>query len=157
MNKIKRLFKWSLRCAHNFWPWYKSLYKGRAWYTKTMVGFLSCIVAFIIYLGMVDMNFLWLFGKSPGYLSGILDPETSEASEIYSADGKLIGKYFNENRTPVKYEEVNPKFFKALVDTEMLSYIMIVVVHLLLHNSLPKICSVLDRNTLQELWEKSRV
>jgi penicillin-binding protein 1A len=67
---------------------------------------------------MVDMNFLWLFGKSPGYFSGILDPETSEASEIYSADGKLIGKYFNENRTPVKYEEVNPKFFKALVDTE---------------------------------------
>ena len=64
------------------------------------------------------MNFLWLFGKSPGYFSGILDPETSEASEIYSADGKLIGKYFNENRTPVKYEEVNPKFFKALVDTE---------------------------------------
>lgn len=118
MNKIKRLFKWSLRCAHNFWPWYKSLYKGRAWYTKTVIGFLSCIVAFIIYLGMVDMNFLWLFGKSPGYFSGILDPETSEASEIYSADGKLIGKYFNENRTPVKYEEVNPKFFKALVDTE---------------------------------------
>jgi penicillin-binding protein 1A len=118
MNKIKRLFSWSKRCARDFWPWYKSLYRGRAWYTKTMVGFLSCIVAFFIYLGMVDMNFLWLFGKSPGYFSGILDPETSEASEIYSADGKLIGKYFNENRTPVKYEEVNPKFFKALIDTE---------------------------------------
>ena len=64
------------------------------------------------------MNFLWLFGSSPGYFSGILDPQVSEASEIYSADGKLIGKYFNENRTPVKYEEVNPAFFKALVDTE---------------------------------------
>ena len=64
------------------------------------------------------MNFLWLFGSSPGYFSGILDPQVSEASEIYSADGKLIGKYFNENRTPVKYEEVTPAFFKALVDTE---------------------------------------
>lgn len=50
--------------------------------------------------------------------SGIMNPQTSEASEIYSADGKLIGKYFNENRTPVTYEEVNPDFFKALVDTE---------------------------------------
>ena len=83
-----------------------------------MIGFCSAIVSFFIYLGMVDMNFLWLFGSSPGYFSGILDPQVSEASEIYSADGKLIGKYFNENRTPVKYEEVNPAFFKALVDTE---------------------------------------
>ena len=30
----------------------------------------------------------------------------------------MIGKYFNENRTPVKYEEVNPDFWKALIDTE---------------------------------------
>lgn len=67
---------------------------------------------------MVDINFLWLFGSSPGYFSGILDPQVSEASEIYSADGKMIGKFFNENRTPVKYDEVSPSFFKALVDTE---------------------------------------
>ena len=116
--KIKRFFSWCIRLLRNFWPWYKGLYKGRAWYTKTLIGVVSCIVAFFVYLGMVDMNFLWLFGKSPGYFSGIMAPQTSEASEIYSADGKLIGKYFNENRTPVKYEEVNPVFFRALIDTE---------------------------------------
>ena len=116
--KIKRFFSWCIRLLRNFWPWYKGLYKGRAWYTKTLIGIVSCIVAFFVYLGMVDMNFLWLFGKSPGYFSGIMAPQTSEASEIYSADGKLIGKYFNENRTPVKYEEVNPVFFRALIDTE---------------------------------------
>ncbi|MGI6231841.1 MAG: transglycosylase domain-containing protein [Prevotella sp.] len=118
MKKIKALFSWLWRKARGFWPWYKSLYQGKAWYTKTLVAILSCIVAFIIYLGMVDINFLWLFGKSPGYFSGIMDPQTNQASEIYSADGKLIGKFFNENRTPVKYEEVNPDFFKALIDTE---------------------------------------
>jgi len=74
-------------------------------------------VFFIVYLGMVDINFLWLFGKSPG-LSSIKNPTTSQASEIYSADGVLIGKFFNENRTPVKYEEVNPVFWKALIATE---------------------------------------
>ena len=94
------------------------MYQGKAWYTKALIGFVSFIVAFFLYLGAVDINFLWLFGKSPGYFSGILDPQTSQASEIYSADGVLIGKYFNENRTPVKYEEVNPAFFKALIDTE---------------------------------------
>ena len=117
-KKIKNAFVFLFRKAKQFWKWYINLYKGRAWYTKTMIGFCSAIVSFFIYLGMVDMNFLWLFGSSPGYFSGILDPQVSEASEIYSADGKLIGKYFNENRTPVKYEEVNPAFFKALVDTE---------------------------------------
>lgn len=66
---------------------------------------------------MVDTNFLWLFGKSPGF-SRIMNPETHQASEIYSADGKLIGKFFNENRTPVKFEDVNPTFWKVLVDTE---------------------------------------
>ena len=122
MKKIKRFFKWVWRKIKNFWPWYKNLYKGRAWYTKTMIGFASLIVAFLLYLGAVDLNLFWLFGKSPGYFSGIMDPQTSQASEIYSADGKLIGKYFNENRTPVKYEEVNPAFFQALIATEDARY-----------------------------------
>lgn len=118
MKKIIRFLKWSWKKIKGFWPWYKNLYLGKAWYTKTLIGFVSFIVAFFLYLGAVDINFLWLFGKSPGYFSGILDPQTSQASEIYSADGVLIGKYFNENRTPVKYDEVNPDFFKALIDTE---------------------------------------
>ena len=101
-----------------FCHWYAWLYKDRAWYTKTIVTLISLILLFIIYLGAVDINFLWLFGKSPGYFSGIRDPQTAEASEIYSADGKMIGKFFSENRTPVKFEEVAPAFWKALIDTE---------------------------------------
>lgn len=117
-KKIGTFFVYILKKSKAFFRWYKNLYKGRAWYTKTFIGFCSCIVAFFLYLGMVDINFLWLFGSSPGYLTGILDPQVSQASEIYSSDNQLIGKYFNENRTPVKYEEVAPSFFKALVDTE---------------------------------------
>ena len=63
------------------------------------------------------MNFLWLFGKSPS-MSTIKNKRPAEASMIYSADGKLIGKFFSENRTPVEYEEVNPVFWHALIDTE---------------------------------------
>lgn len=117
-KKIKRFCSWCATKMRTFWSWYKSLYRGRAWYTKTLVGFVSFIVMLFLYLGAVDINFLWLFGKSPGYFSGINDPQTSQASEIYSADGELIGKYFNENRTPVKYEEVAPDFWRALIDTE---------------------------------------
>lgn len=117
LHKIKSFFSRLWVKLRGVWPWYKSLYQGRPWYVKTGVALLSGLIALIIYLGAVDLNFLWLFGKSPGFAQ-IKNPNTSSASEIYSADGKLIGKYFNENRTPVKYEEVNPQFWKALIDTE---------------------------------------
>ena len=99
------------------WQWYKGLYKGRRWYVKTAAGIASFVVAFLLYLFMVDINFLWLFGKSPS-LNAIMHPKTTEASELYSADGVLIGKYFSENRTPVEYDDINPVFWSALVDTE---------------------------------------
>ena len=117
MNKLKNLLIICLKKTKAFFSWYRNLYRGKAWYTKTIIGIASLIVSFILYLGMVDINFLWLFGKSPGFFT-IMNPETNEASEIYSADGVLIGKFFNENRTPVEYEDVNPAFFKALIDTE---------------------------------------
>ena len=101
----------------NAWNWYRHLYIGRPWYTRLIVSLVSFVVAFLLYLGAVDINFLWLFGKSPG-ISAIKNPVTNQASEIYSADGVMIGKFFNENRTPVKYEEVNPVFWTALIDTE---------------------------------------
>ena len=117
MKKVKPILIWCLKKVRTFFTWYRNLYRGRKWYTKTLIGIASCIVAFFLYLGAVDINFLWLFGKSPGF-SAIKEAVTSEASEIYSDDGVLIGKYFNENRTPVEYEDVNPAFWKALIDTE---------------------------------------
>lgn len=117
MKKVKPILIWCQKKVRAFLTWYRNLYRGRKWYTKTLIGIASCIVAFFLYLGAVDINLLWLFGKSPGF-SAIKEAVTSEASEIYSDDGVLIGKYFNENRTPVKYEDVNPAFWKALIDTE---------------------------------------
>ncbi len=40
------------------------------------------------------------------------------ASEVYTADGKLIGKYYKENRTPVAYAKIAPGVVDALVATE---------------------------------------
>ena len=41
-----------------------------------------------------------------------------QASEVYSSDSVLIGKYYNENRIPVTYNEISPWVIKALVATE---------------------------------------
>src|ERR1035437_982895 len=92
-------------------------YRGLVWYKKMANIFITSIVLFMLYLFLVDVNFLWLFGKSPG-LSSISNPTQSEASIIYTADGKILGKYFRENRTPVKFEEISPKLIKTLIATE---------------------------------------
>ena len=99
------------------WRWYKSLYIGTPWYKKAIASLLSLIAFCVFYLLAVNINLFWLFGQSPS-VSEIMNPITNEASLLYSSDGKLLGKYFNENRTPVEYEEISPNFIRALIDTE---------------------------------------
>ena len=97
--------------------WYIGIFKGRPWYIKILSTIASIVVFFILYLLAVDVNFLWLFGKSPS-MEMIKNKRPAQASEIYSADNQQIGKFFSENRTPVEFADVNPVFWRALVDTE---------------------------------------
>ena len=97
--------------------WYIGIFKGRPWYIKILSTIASIFVFFALYLIAVDINFLWLFGKSPS-MEMIKNKRPAQASEIYSADGHQIGKFFSENRTPVNYEDVSPVFWEALIDTE---------------------------------------
>ena len=47
------------------------------------------------------------------------NPKTNFASEIISSDNEVLGKYyFNDNRTPIKYEDINTKTVEALIATE---------------------------------------
>jgi len=110
---MKRLGRW----IKSFFRWYGGLYWKSRWYTKVLALIGTFFVFVALWFLMVGTNFLWLFGKSPGK-EDIMNPETSQASELYSADGVMIGKFFNENRTPVNFEDVNPVFWEALIDTE---------------------------------------
>ena len=112
-NFLKKVWRGTI----SFCKWYRAYYTSHNRYVKGGMLLCTLIVAFFLYLGAVDMNLFWLFGKSPGWIE-ISQHKTSEASEIYSADGVLIGKFYNENRTPVEYDDVNPAFWVALVDTE---------------------------------------
>ena len=93
------------------------LFKGRPWYVQAISFIGVSIIFFVFYLLAVDNNFLGLFGKSPSMFT-VKNTRPAQASEIYSADSVMIGKFFSENRTPVTYEEVNPIFWQALIDTE---------------------------------------
>ncbi len=75
------------------------------------------IYAVIIFFCAVEINFLGLFGYSPN-IKDIKLPNMRIASELYTADGKLIGRYYKENRTPIDYEQINKSTIEALIATE---------------------------------------
>ncbi len=58
-----------------------------------------------------------LLGKMPS-LQQLENPEADLASEIISSDGVLMGKYYSENRSEVKYSEISPNVINALIATE---------------------------------------
>jgi len=91
--------------------------KERRWYIKALRFVMFTFLFFLLFLLLININFLWLFGKSPR-ISEIRNPKQSIASEVYSDDGKMIGRYFKENRTPVEFSELSPLLIKTLIATE---------------------------------------
>lgn len=75
------------------------------------------IITICLYVYLVSINFMHLFGKMPS-LEALENPKSEVASELYTADGEVLGKYFRENRTPVEYEELSPNLIHALKATE---------------------------------------
>ena len=96
--------------------WYTNQYRG-TWYQRLVTPIASLFVLFYLYLGAVDVNLFGLFGVSPT-MEVIQNPVTNDASFVYSADSVLIGKFFNENRSPVKFDEISPYVIDALISTE---------------------------------------
>jgi penicillin-binding protein 1A len=75
------------------------------------------LVGLLLYVAAVNYNFLNLFGRMPN-LRTLENPKSALASEIYSSDGVLLGKYFRENRTPADYRDLPQNLVDALVATE---------------------------------------
>ncbi len=76
---------------------------------------------FFIGLALVILLFICanggVFGKMPS-LQELENPEADLASEVISADGLLMGKYYSENRSEVKYNEISLNVIHALIATE---------------------------------------
>lgn len=79
--------------------------------------FIGGFVAFIFYIYAVSINFLNLFGELPN-LRSLENPKSELASELFSSDNELLGKYFRENRSPVDYEDLSDNLVNALIATE---------------------------------------
>ena len=80
-------------------------------------GFFGSII-FIFFLITSVSNNLWdLYGGLPD-LKTLENPKSELASELYSEDSVLLGKYFRENRSNVNYKDISPNMINALKATE---------------------------------------
>lgn len=113
---MKKFFVNIKSAFHTGWKWYASQFKGK-WYQRIVATVCTFFVSFFLYLGAVDVNFLWLFGVSPS-MEVIQNPINNAASYVYTSDSVLIGKFFNENRSPVKFDNISPYVVNALISTE---------------------------------------
>ena len=84
-------------------------------YTKWIWMLFGTAIAFIFV--MFFLASLGVFGKLPTF-EELENPENNLATEVISSDGITLGKYFRENRTPVKYEDLPLTLIQALVATE---------------------------------------
>ena len=68
--------------------------------------------------GVFYLASIGYFGEMPDFRQ-LENPKTNFASEIISSDNKVLGKYyFNDNRTPIEYEDINPETINALIAIE---------------------------------------
>ena len=76
---------------------------------------------FFYTLGGVFLFFLFaswgLFGTMPSF-EDLENPNSNLATEIISSDGVVLGKFYNENRTAIKYKDLPKSLVDALVSTE---------------------------------------
>ena len=70
------------------------------------------------FIGIFVAAGLGVFGKMPDFRQ-LENPKTNLATQIFSSDNKVIGKfYYNDNRTPLDYEEIPKNLVDALIATE---------------------------------------
>ncbi len=79
----------------------------------------------LIFLTPISIiTFLFYYASTGGFgdmpdLEVLENPKTNLASEIFTSDGKTLAKYyFNDNRTPVTFDELPTHLVDALIATE---------------------------------------
>jgi penicillin-binding protein 1A len=72
------------------------------------------IIAFNLIIIMINLG---LLGYMPS-MKELENPSSALSSEVLASDGTVLGRYFIQDRSNTKYEEINPNVFNALLATE---------------------------------------
>src|SRR5690606_10996630 len=77
------------------------------------IGLFLFLIGVVFYL-TVYMGF---FGEIPSR-NELKSRQNSTASEVYSADNVLLGRYYLQDRTNIKFDAIAPEAISALIATE---------------------------------------
>lgn len=92
----------------------KQVLKKRKYTLAFWLLFISPVVlAFLLFFTIS----IGLWGFMPSF-EELENPKSNLASEIYSADGALLGTFYIHNRSNVNYNEISPNMINALLATE---------------------------------------
>lgn len=88
-------------------------------YTRYLVVFWLAVLS--PFLGLAVLIFIASQGKLPD-TEALANPKTNLATEVFTSDDKVIGRYYRENRSDVRFENLPPHLVDALVATEDARY-----------------------------------
>jgi penicillin-binding protein 1A len=75
----------------------------------------------LLVLGIVSVVLLFvglgLFGDIPS-TERLENPNVNLATEVLSADGEVLGRFYQQNRVVVRYDQLSPYLVEALISTE---------------------------------------
>ena len=78
----------------------------------------SFLIGICLFIGVFIYAALGYMGEMPPF-EQLENPKTNLATQILSSDGVVLGKfYYNDNRTPITYEELPTNIVQALIATE---------------------------------------
>ena len=78
------------------------------------IVFLSLLIIFPLLIYGINNG---LVGYMPS-LTELENPQSAISSDVYAADGTLLGRYYVQDRSNCKYSEISPNIINALVATE---------------------------------------
>jgi penicillin-binding protein 1A len=81
------------------------------------VFWITCVSVILFFLLLFSFIPLGIFGKMPSF-EELENPKSNLATEIYSSDHEILGKYYIENRSNIHFRELSPNIINALVATE---------------------------------------
>src|SRR5882672_6637860 len=97
---LKKRFQWIPRTSKYIW-----------------IAFLAFILGVPIYVFTVKVDLFGLYGGMPS-IHEVENPENDLSSEIISADGVSLGRYFRYNRSQVHYSELSQELINTLKISE---------------------------------------
>ena len=90
----------------------------QSWTKRVLIWLLKLgSLGILLLLILFALVYIGTFGQLPDSKTLIKIKEPA-ATEVYTKDNKLLGRYYTQNRSNVKFKEISPSLIHALIATE---------------------------------------